>query len=94
MSDINDKKSNIPLEDDLLLGVAGGLGAGNGCDVREGQFPKLGKCLADSRTLSGMVFSQVCPYCTISTSLPEGANLVVAHMLECTRYGYVKRLKE
>lgn len=84
----------MPLDDDLLSGIAGGLEAGHGCDVQEGQFPLLGRCLAESSSIVGKALSQVCPHCSISTSLPEGASLVVAHMLECTMCGYVKRLKE
>ncbi|MDD4238774.1 MAG: hypothetical protein PHT62_09510 [Desulfotomaculaceae bacterium] len=91
---MNDKKSNMPLEDELLAGIGGGTGAGNGCGLLEEHFPRPGKCFNESRSVSGMVFQQACPYCSIWTSLPEGANLLVAHIFECTLYGYVKRVKE
>lgn len=97
---MNDKKINIPLEDERPAGIDGSAGAGedagagNGCGLPEGQFPRPGKCFNESRSISGMVFQQTCPYCSIWTSLPEGADLVIAHLLECSLYGYVKRVKE
>ncbi|MDD2421264.1 MAG: hypothetical protein PHU78_03840 [Heliobacteriaceae bacterium] len=91
---MNDKKSNISLEDELAADICGGTGAGNGCGVLEGQFPRPGNCFDESRSIAGLVFKQVCPYCSIWTSMPEGANLEVAHIFECTLYGYVKRVKE
>jgi hypothetical protein len=91
---MNDKKINIPLEDELLAGIGEGTGSDNGCSLQEGQFPRSGKCFEESRSIAGMVFKEVCPYCSIWTSMPEGTNLVVAHIFECTLYGYVKRVKE
>ena len=91
---MNDKKKNIPLEDELLAGISGGIGESNGCGLQEGQFPRPGKCFDESRSFSGMVFKHACPYCSIWTSLPEGVNLVVTHIFECTLNGYVKRVKE
>ena len=81
----------MPLEDKPLAGIGGDTGAGNSCGLQEGQFPKPGKCFEESRSIPGVVFKQACPYCSIWTSLPEGAKLVVAHIFECTLYGYVKR---
>jgi hypothetical protein len=91
---VNDNKNNKPLEDELLAGIGGGTGAGNGCGLEEGQFPGSGKCFKESKFISGMVFEPACPYCSIFTSMPEGADLIVAHIFECTLYGYVKRVKE
>ncbi len=91
---MNDKKINIPLEDEMLAGIGGDTGTGNSCGLQEGHFPSLGKCFNESRSISGMVFQQACPYCSIWTSLPEGANLIVARIFECTLHGYVKRVKE
>ena len=91
---VNDKKINIPLEDELLTGIGGGTGAGHGCGLQEGQFPGPGKCFNESRSIAGLVFQPACPYCSIWTSLPEGADLAVAHIFECTLHGYVKRVKE
>lgn len=91
---MNDKKNNIPLEDELLAGISGGTGAGTDCGVEETDFPKMGKCFKKSSSLAGVVFQQACPYCSIWTSLPEGAKLQVAHIFECNLYGYVKRMKE
>lgn len=91
---MSDKKSNTPLDDELLTGIGGGTGAGNGCGLEERDFPRLEKCFQKSRSIAGVVFQQACPYCNIWTSMPEGANLEVAHIFECNLYGYVKRIKE
>ena len=91
---MNDKKHNMPLEDELLADIVGGTGAGNGRGLQEGQFPGQGKCYNEDSPISGKVYKQACSYCSIWTSLPEGADLVVAHIFECNFYGYVKRVTE
>ena len=91
---MNDKKTNVPLEDDLLTGIGGGLGGTAGCGVAEEEFPRLGKCFTEERSISGKDYKAACPYCSIYTSMPEGANLVVAHMFECALYGYVNRVTD
>lgn len=91
---MNDKKNKIILEDQLLAGIGGGTGASGGCGLQEGDFPGRGKCFNESRSISGKDYQKSCPYCSTWTSLPEGANLVVAHIFECSLYGYVKRVKE
>ncbi|MDD4169459.1 MAG: hypothetical protein PHD36_04235 [Desulfotomaculaceae bacterium] len=91
---MNDKKSNKPLEDELLAGISGGTGAGHDCGLQEGEFPSPGRCFNKRWTSSGMVYRRACPHCSIWTSLPEGVNLVVANIFECTLLGYVKRVKE
>lgn len=63
------------------------------CGVTEGTFP-LGKCCSESDFLSGDVYKKKCPHCSIWTSLPDGASLVVTHIFECSLYGYGKRIKE
>ncbi|MBP7331150.1 MAG: hypothetical protein KBA08_02375 [Firmicutes bacterium] len=89
---MSDKKiKTIPLDDELLANIGGGTGAGNDCCLQEGEFPRPGKCFNESGSMSGRVLQPACPYCRTWTSLPEGANLVVAHIFECTLYGYVKR---
>lgn len=88
------KKSDLPLDDVLLAGVGGGAGADSSCGLTETQFPQAGKCMLQSNSALGLVFKQLCPYCMIFTSAPEGENLTVAHIFECILYGYVKRLTE
>lgn len=87
---MQDKKIK-PLEDDLLTGVGGGSGGDHVCGLKEGQFPQQGTCFEVSRSISGLAFEEVCPYCNTWISMPEGVNLVVAHIFECSLYGYVKR---
>lgn len=82
------------VDDGLLAGISGGTGAGKDCGLQEGQFPMPGKCFNASRSISGTIFQQACPYCGIWTSLPEGVDLAVAHIFECAALGYVKRVKE
>lgn len=91
---MDDKESNKPLDDELLAGISGGTGAGKGCGLQEGQFPRARKCFNESRSISGMVYWEDCPHCSIWTSLPEGTDLVITHIFECTLHGYVKRVKE
>ncbi len=91
---MNDNNKYVPLEDELLQGVSGGAPPGYDCNLGEDEFPKQGKCYDQGRSVSGKVIKGICPYCRIFTSLPEGADLVVAQMFECSLYGYVKRIKE
>lgn len=67
---------------------------GSGCGVTEVTFPCLGKCCSKYSSLSGDVYKVICPHCSIWTSLPDGANLVITHIFECLLYGYGKRIKE
>lgn len=90
---MNDKKNNIPLDDELLAGIGGGSG-GIDCGLQEIDFPKLGKCFQKSNSNTGVVFQSVCPHCCIVTSMPEGVNLEVSYIFDCTLYGYAKRIKE
>lgn len=64
------------------------------CGVTEENFPCLDKCCSKSDSLSGNVYTKNCPYCSIWTSLPDGASLVITHIFECPLYGYGKRVKE
>ncbi|MDP4152846.1 MAG: hypothetical protein Q8865_05305 [Bacillota bacterium] len=61
------------------------------CFVTEGQFPCLGRCLSfDCSTAS----KNICSYCEVWTSLPNGANLEVATIVECRKFGYGKRIRK
>lgn len=64
------------------------------CGVVEGVFPCLGKCYIKSNSPSGDIYKRNCPHCSIWTSLPDGASLIITHIFECPLYGYGKRIKE
>jgi len=83
----------IPLSDEQLDDIAGGV-TDYGCGVPEGQFPLLGKCCSQSTSISGTVYKDVCRYCSIWSSLPDSASLKVTYIIECSLYGYGKRVKE
>ena len=91
---IDHKAFGIPLSDDQLDDIGGGIGHGGDCGVSEEGFPQLGKCCAKSASISGSVYQQRCPHCSIWSSLPDGASLEVSHIFECALYGYGKRIKE
>ena len=82
------------LSDEELDDIGGGTGVDGDCGVPEGQFPNLGKCCSKGNSISGTVYKKVCPYCSIWSSLPEGTSLVITYIVECSRYGYGKRIKE
>lgn len=83
-----------PLGDDDLDGVAGGAEAGAFCGVLPADFPCAGKCCA--REAGGVRggFRAICPHLSLWSSLPEGASLSTAHIFECARLGYARRVKE
>lgn len=65
------------------------------CGVKEEAFPCLGKCFIKVDYLSsGDVYKLNCNHCKIWTSLPDGASLVVTHIIECSLYGYGRRVKD
>jgi len=64
------------------------------CRVTEEAFPCLGKCCIKNSSLPGDAYKKNCPHCSIWTSLPDGSNLLVAHIFECSQYGYGKRVKD
>ena len=91
---IDHKAFGTPLSDNQLDDIGGGIGHSDDCGVPEGQFPNLGKCYNKGNSILGTVYKKVCPYCSIWSSLPEGTNLAVTYILECTLHGYGKRIKE
>ena len=88
------KPIGIPLSDEQLDNIAGGAGARSDCGVPEGEFPCPGKCCTKSRSLYGTAYQKACPFCSIWASLPEGAGLSITYIIECSCYGYGKRIKE
>ncbi len=63
------------------------------CVVPEQRFPELGTCCR-LRMSEENAYEKICRYCDIWSSLPDGDNLSVSHLFECTLNGYGKRLKE
>jgi hypothetical protein len=63
------------------------------CGVSEDGFPSLHRCCEKIASESEIKYSQSCPYCTVWASMPDSADLIVTHIVECTRYGYGKRIK-
>lgn len=62
------------------------------CGVTEEMFPYIGKCCSKkSDSTYGDTYKGLCPCCSIWVSLPNGANLAVASIFECSVYGYGKR---
>jgi len=64
------------------------------CGVEEDMFPCLGICCSQDNSILNTAYVKVCPYCQISTSLPSGARLRTATILECSRLGYGRRVTE
>lgn len=84
---------NRPLCRERPDGVHGGFGAPEGCGVTEEAFPRMGTCCGWAKSVAGMVYSAVCPHCSVWTSLPDGASLAVAHIVECAVWGYGRRVQ-
>lgn len=89
-----DYKEFGTLLSDKQLDDIGGTAPGDDCGVLEGEFPRIGKCCSKSTSISGTVYQEICPCCSIWSSLPDGTSLAVSYILECTLYGYGKRIKE
>lgn len=64
------------------------------CGVKEEMFPCLGICCIKDNAVFKVSYVKVCPYCSISTSLPCGLSLRTATIFECSRLGYGKRIME
>jgi hypothetical protein len=64
------------------------------CGVPEEFFPWLGKCCLRTGSPASGIFREKCLHCSIWSSLPDGGDLTITHILECARYGYGKRIKE
>jgi hypothetical protein len=62
------------------------------CGVSEELFPCQEKCFCKSDAGFLISYQKLCPYCRVSTSLPDGASLRTATIVECERLGYGKRI--
>ena len=85
---------HLPLGDENLDVVAGGAGPCVHCGVLPADFPCAGKCCA--REAGGVRggFRAICRHLSLWSSMPEGASLSTAHIFECPRLGYSRRVKE
>lgn len=89
-----DKASRIISKGERLDSSGGATGSYDDCGVFEENFPCMCKCYSRSDSTSGVVYKNVCPYCSIWTSLPDGASLEITHIFDCSIFGYGKRMRE
>jgi hypothetical protein len=64
------------------------------CAVPEKQFPCSEICLSKVNSITGAVYTRICPCCSIWESLPDSTKLTVTYIFECDLFGYCKRIKE
>ena len=64
------------------------------CGVYAEDFPRLKFCCERTDLLCGGSFQVRCPNCTVWRSPPDGDSLMVTHIIECSKYGFFKRIKE
>jgi hypothetical protein len=81
------------LSDESLDRALGGV-CDPSCGVTEEEFPRLNRCCARDGCCRGARYRGLCPGCSAWTSIPEGASLTTASIIECERFGYIKRIKE
>lgn len=84
---------NTVQNSDLLDNSGVDAEAGNGCGVSEEDFPCIGKCYSINDSISGTVCRNICPYCSIWTSMPDISSLEVAYIFDCPVLGYGRRMK-
>lgn len=89
----DEELTNVKLDDDELAGVSGGSGTSSNCNVKEEDFPRLAVCYSKASSWVGTSYQPICPHCSIWTSPPEGASLIITNIIECTCHGYGKRLR-
>lgn len=63
------------------------------CGVSEPQFPCTGKCCETRDGDVRMEYSGLCSYCSILKLPIDSSSLEAVSFFECTRYGYVRRVK-
>lgn len=63
------------------------------CGVSETQFPTVGKCCSTRIGTVGTEFTGVCPFCSILKLPIDSSSLEIVTFFECTRCGYVRRVK-
>jgi ribosomal protein S27E len=54
----------------------------------------MGKCCNKKITAEGPEHENICPYCGVWMSLPDGGSLEVATIYECARHDFGKRVKD
>lgn len=91
---VEHKDFNIHLSPDQLDDIGGCTNSISSCGVSEKQFPCMKKCCIKSAVISGNVYVENCQNFSSWKSLPQGVDLTVAHIFECSLYGYCKRIKE
>ena len=64
------------------------------CGVNKTDFPCLKHCCERAVLTFGGSFQARCPNCTVWRSPPDGDSLMVTHIIECTKYGFFKRIQE
>jgi len=64
------------------------------CGVSEDVFPRMGKCCDKKDAAFVFSYAKLCPYCRVSTSLPDGTSLKMATIFECGKLGYGRRVTE
>jgi hypothetical protein len=63
------------------------------CGVSETQFPHVGKCCKTRIGTVGTEFTGVCPCCSVLKLPIDSSSLEIVTFFECTRCGYVRRVK-
>lgn len=91
---VDHKDFNMPLSDDQLDDMGRGTNSISSCGVSEKQFPCMEKCCTKSASILGNVYVENCQNFSLWKSLPQGVDLTVAQIFECSLYGYCKRIKE
>ena len=81
------------LNDSQLDSIFGGIGQED-CGVTNEQFPRLGGCCALCTPSVGSSYAKLCPHLSTWSSLPDSISLEITHILECSKYGYYKRMKQ
>ena len=86
--------SEMPISSDQPDYAGKDTGEGTDCGVDEEYFPTMGKCCGMANSTIAITFQEICPHCSVWTSLPNSVSLEVTTIFECSRYGYGKRKKE
>jgi hypothetical protein len=63
------------------------------CGVGETQFPYAGKCCKAREGTVGTEYSGLCTCCSALKLPIDRSSLEAVTFFECTRYGYVRRVK-
>jgi hypothetical protein len=85
---------NRPISNGQYDEIGGDANRYADCGVQDRQFPLIGKCCSKVKDISGIVYHESCEYCTVWSSLPTGADLIVSYIFECTIHDYRKRISK